>query len=151
MSYLLKFTLALCGHCPAPTILLGLFCPWMWDSSSKGCSFHYRGLEYQSRKWRIPGVTANLALGTEWSRAKANRVLPTECTGHSKHPLPTTQEKSLHMNITRCSIPKSDLFYYFQPKMENLNTVREKKKDRELTVAQIMNTLLLNSDVNWRK
>ena len=34
---------------------------------------------------------------TEWSRAKANRVLPRERTGHSKHPLPTTQEKSLHM------------------------------------------------------
>ena len=29
----------------------------------------------------------------EWSRSKANRVLPRECTGHSKHPLPTTQEK----------------------------------------------------------
>ena len=24
-----------------------------------------------------------------------------ECTGHSKHLLPTTQEKTLHMNITR--------------------------------------------------
>ena len=27
---------------------------------------------------------------TKWSRAKANRVLPREHTGHSKHPLPTT-------------------------------------------------------------
>ena len=33
---------------------------------------------------------------TEWSRAKANRVLPRERTGHSKHPLPTTQQKTLH-------------------------------------------------------
>ena len=32
----------------------------------------------------------------EWSRAKNNRVLPRKCTGHSKHPLPTTQEKTLH-------------------------------------------------------
>ena len=46
--------------------------------------------------------------GTEWSKAKANRVLPRECTGHSKHPLPTTQEKTLHMDITRWSILKSD-------------------------------------------
>ena len=45
---------------------------------------------------------------TEWSRAKANRVLPRELTGHSKHPLPTTQESTLHMDITRWSIPKSD-------------------------------------------
>ena len=29
------------------------------------------------------------------NRAKANRVLPRKCTGHSKHPLPTTQEKTL--------------------------------------------------------
>ena len=28
------------------------------------------------------------------------RVLPRERTGHSKHPLPTTQEKILHMDIT---------------------------------------------------
>ena len=40
---------------------------------------------------------------TEWCRAKANRVLPREHTGHSKHPLPTTQEKTLHTDITRWS------------------------------------------------
>ena len=36
------------------------------------------------------------------------RVLPRKCTGHSKYPLPTTQEKTLHMDITRWSTPKSD-------------------------------------------
>ena len=44
---------------------------------------------------------------TEGRRAKANRVLPREHTGHNKHPLPTTQ-KTLHMDITRWSIPKSN-------------------------------------------
>ena len=34
-----------------------------------------------------------------------------------------------------------------QPKMEKLYTV-SKKQDRELTVAQIMNSLLANSDLN---
>ena len=33
------------------------------------------------------------------------------CAGHSKHPLPTTQEKILHMDITRWSTPKSDWLY----------------------------------------
>ena len=47
----------------------------------------------------------------EWSRAKANRVLPRQGTGHNKHFLPTTQEKTLHMDITRWSTPKSDLLY----------------------------------------
>ena len=46
--------------------------------------------------------------GLELSRVKANRVLTRECTGHSKHPLPTTQEKTLHMDITGRSTLKSD-------------------------------------------
>ena len=39
-------------------------------------------------------------------------VLPRECTGHSKHPLPTTQEKSIHIDITRWSTPKSDRLHW---------------------------------------
>ena len=34
--------------------------------------------------------------------------MPRECTGHSKHPLPTTPETTLQMDITRWSTPKSD-------------------------------------------
>ena len=67
------------------------------------------GLECKSRKSR--GTWSNrqiLPWSTERTRAKPNRVLPRECTGHSKHPLPTTQEKTLHMDITRWSTPKSD-------------------------------------------
>ena len=54
---------------------------------------------------------------------KANAVLPKERTGHSKHPLPTTQEKTLHMDITRWSTPKWDWLYSLQPKIEKLYTV----------------------------
>ena len=38
--------------------------------------------------------------GRLWSTKKGNRVSPRECTGHSKHPLPTP-ELTLHMDITR--------------------------------------------------
>ena len=55
-----------------------------------------------------PEVTGKFGLGMRMKQAKTNRVLPRECTGHSKHPLPTTQEKTLHMDITRWSTPKSD-------------------------------------------
>ena len=68
---------------------------------------------------------------TEWSRAKVNRILPREHTSHSKHPLPTTQEKTLHMDITRWSIAKSDWLYSLQSKMEKLYTV-SKNKTRSL-------------------
>ena len=58
----------------------------------------------------------------EW-KAKTNRVLPRKCTGHSKHPLPTTQEKTLHMDISRWSTPKSDWLYSLHLKMEKLYLV----------------------------
>ena len=64
---------------------------------------------------------------TKWSRAKASRVLPREHTGHSKHPLPTTQEKTLHMDIIRWSTLKSDWLCSLQPKMEKLYTVSKNK------------------------
>ena len=49
-----------------------------------------------------PGVTGKFGLGIQ------NEAQQAECTGHSKHPLPTTQEKTLHMDITRWSTPKSE-------------------------------------------
>ena len=96
----------------------------------------------------IPGVKQIWSWSPKWSWAKANRVLPRECTGHSKHPLPTTQEKTLHMDITRWPTPKSDRLYSLQPKMEKLYTVSKNKTGRWL--AQIMNSLLQNSGLNWR-
>ena len=54
----------------------------------------------------IPGVIGKFGLGVQNEAGK--RVLPRECTGQSKHPLPTAQEKTLHMDITRWSTPKSD-------------------------------------------
>ena len=49
-----------------------------------------------------PGVTGKFGLGV-WNEVgqRLIEVLPRECTGQNKHPLPTTQEKALHMDITR--------------------------------------------------
>ena len=47
--------------------------------------------------------------------------------GFGKQPLPTTQEKTLHMDITSWSIQKSDWLYSLQPKMEKLYTVSKNK------------------------
>ena len=55
-----------------------------------------------------PGVTGKFGLGMQNEAGQRLRVLPRENTGHGKHPLPTTQEKTLHMDITRWSTPKSD-------------------------------------------
>ena len=73
----------------------------------------------------------------------ASRVLPREHTGHNKHLLPTTYEKTLHMDITRWSILKSDLLYSLQPKMEKLSIQSAKTRlgadcgsDHELLIAK---------------
>ena len=75
-------------------------------------------------------------------QAKANIVLPRERTGHSKHPLLTTQEKILHMVNTEIR-----LIIFFAAK-DGEALYSQQKQDWELTVAQIMNSLLQNSDLN---
>ena len=55
-----------------------------------------------------PGVTGKFGLGIRNEAGQRLIVLPRKCTGHSKHPLPTTQEKTLYMDITIWSTPKSD-------------------------------------------
>ena len=97
-------------------------------NTKKRCSFHHRGLECKNRKSRDTWSNRQVwPWSTEWNRAKANRILPRGCTGHSKHPLPTTQETTLHMDITRWSILKSDWLYSSHPKMEKLYTVNKKR------------------------
>ena len=72
-----------------------------------------------------PGVTGRFGMRNEAGQRLI--VLPRKSTGHSKYPLPTTQEKTLHMNITRWSTRKSDQLYSLQPKMEKLYTVNKNK------------------------
>ena len=61
------------------------------------------------RSQETPGVTEKFGLEV---RNEAGQKLIEFCQentlDHSKHPLPTTQAKTLHMDITRWSTPKSD-------------------------------------------
>ena len=50
-----------------------------------------------------PGVTGKFGLGI-WNEARQRLI--EFCP--DKHPLPTTQEKTLYMDMTRWSTPKSD-------------------------------------------
>ena len=51
-----------------------------------------------------PGVTGKFGLGEQNEAGQRLTVLPRERTGRSKHPVPTTQETTLHMDITKWSI-----------------------------------------------
>ena len=77
-------------------------------NTQKRCPFHYRGLECKTGSQETPGVTGRFGLGMRNEAGQRLIVLPRKCTGHSKHRLPTTQEKTLHMDITRWSALKSD-------------------------------------------
>ena len=95
------------------------------ELTQKWCPFHYRGMEEKRRKSRDNWNNRKTwPWSTKWSRAKANRVLLREGTGHSKHLLPTTQGKTL---VFRWSILKSDWLYSLQPKMEKLYTISKSK------------------------
>ena len=94
----------------------------------KDVLFIIKGQECKSRKSRDTRSNRQVwSWSKKWGRAKANRALPREHTGHSKYPLPTIQEMTLHMDITGWSIPKSDWLYSLQPKMEKLYTVSKNK------------------------
>ena len=79
---------------------------------------------------------------TEWRRAKANRLLPRECTGQSKHLLPTTHEKTLHMDITRCQYRNQIDYLLCSQRWRSFIQLAKTKpgadrgSDRELLVAK---------------
>ena len=109
---------------------------WSWSvlwrppriNTKKRCPVHHRGLECKSRKSRDTWEEqTSLALNTKWSKTKDNRIQPREFNCHSKHPFSATQEMTLHMDITRWSVPKSDWLYSLQWKMEKLYTVSKCK------------------------
>ena len=85
---------------PQPLMPKKLNCIVLWrterpsrTNTPKRRPFHYKDLECKSRKSRNTWRNRQIwPWNTEWSRAKANRVLPRKRTGHSKHPLSTTQE-----------------------------------------------------------
>ena len=103
-----------------------LFILFMWFSREE----YWSGLPFPSPSWR--------------------RVMPENALVRGKHPLPTTQEKTLHMDISRWSIPKSDWLWLFAAKYGEA-LYSQQKQDRKLTVVQIMNPLLPNSDLTWKK
>ena len=109
------------------------------------CLFHYSILECKNKKSRKTWSNRQIWPSTERSRAKANRVLPRECTGHAN--------TLFHQHKRR-------LYTWMSPDGQHQNLIifcaakdgearySQQKQDWELTVDQIMNSLLPNSDLN---
>ena len=113
-------------------------------------SLHHRGLECKNRMSRDTWSNRQIwPWSTKWSREKPNRVLPREISGPSKHSSNNTREDSTHGHH-QMVYTKTRLIIFLAAK-DGEALYSQQKQDQELTVAQIMNSLLPNSDLNWRK
>ena len=68
---------------------------------------------------------------TKQSRAKAKRVLPRKRTGHSKHPLPTTKEKTLRGHHQMVNTKIRLIIFFAAKDVEALYS--QQKEDWELS------------------
>ena len=119
-------------------------------NTQKRYLFHYRGLECKSRKSRNTWGSRQIwPWSTGWSRAKANTVLPRERTGQQTPSSNNTREDSTHGHHKMANSEIRLIIFFAAKDGEALYS--QQKQDRELVVAQIMNSLLPNSDWNWRK
>ena len=100
-----------------------------------------------------PGVTGKFGLRIqEWSRVKANKSFAKRTHWSKQTPAANktnTREESTHGHHQMVST-EIRLIIFFAAKDEEA-LYRQQKQDLELTVAQIMNSLLSNSNLNWRK
>ena len=87
-----------------------------------------------------------MALEYGMKQGKANRVWPRQGTVHSKHRLPTTREDSTRWHHQMVNTKIRLLIFFAAKDGEALYS--QQKQDWELTVAQIMNFLLQDSDLN---
>ena len=101
-------------------------------NTPKRCPFHYRGLECKSRKSRNTWSNRQIwPWSTERSKAKANRVLPKERSGHSKHPL-QTREDSTHGHHQMVDTEIRLIIFYTAKDGEAV--YNQQKQNQEMTV-----------------
>ena len=127
-------------HHSNPSLCPNHRCPrsWSWPvlwrsirpsrtNTKKRCSFYHRGLECKNRKLRDTSITGKFGLRIQNKEGQGKTVLSREHAGHSKHTFPATQEMTLHTDINRWSIPKSDWLCSLKLKMRKLYTVSKNR------------------------
>ena len=95
----------------------------------------------------IHGVTGKFGLGIENEVRHRLIVLPTEHIGHKKTPPSNnTREDSTHGHHQMVNTEIRLIIFFAAKDGEAQHS--QQKQDQELTVAQVMNSLLPNSDLN---
>ena len=97
----------------------------------------------------IPSITGMYGLGIQNEAGQRLTVLPRECTSHSKHPLPKTQ-RWLYPRTSSGGQYWNQIDYILCSQRWR-TSIQLAKTRRELTVAQIMNSIWQKLDLNWRK
>ena len=119
-------------------------------NTQKRCSFHYRGLECKPRKSRNTWGNRQIwPWNTEWSRARL---------------IEFCQENTLVIANTLFQQHKRRIYTWTSPDGQHQNqidyilcsrrwrsSIQSAKTRRGADCAQIVNTLLPNSDLYWRK
>ena len=112
-------------------------------NTQKRCPFIIGDLNAKVRSQETPGVTGKFGLVVQNEAGqRLIRVLLRECTGHSEHPFPTTQEKALHMDINRWLTLKSDCLYSLHPRWRSsIQSAKTRRgadccSDHELLIAK---------------
>ena len=98
---------------------------------------------------KMAGVTGKLGLGVQNKAGQRLTVLPRKCTGHSNPSANNTRDNCTHRHHQMGNTEIRLIIFFVTKNGEALHS--QQKQDRELTVPQIMNSLLSNSDLHCRK
>ena len=111
----------------------------------KRCPFHYRGLECKVGSQDSPGVTGKCGLGVQ--NESGQRLI--EFCQENKLVIANTLFQKHKRRLYTWTSPdgqhRNQLIIFFAAK-DGEALYSQQKQDQELTVAQIMNSLLPNSD-----
>ena len=110
-------------------------------NTQKRCPFHYRGLECKSRKSR--NIWSNRHIwpwSTEWSGAKANRVLPREHTGQG-NPLFQQHKRRLYTCTSPDGQHRNQIDYILYSQRSSIQSANTRLgadcgSDHELLIAK---------------
>ena len=115
----------------------------------KRCPFHYRGLECKSRKSRNTWSNRQIwPWCTEWSRQKLIELCQ-ENALITANKLFQQQNRRLYTRTSPDGQHKNQIIFFAAKDGEVICSQQE--QDWELTVAQIIISLLPNSHLNWRR
>ena len=111
-------------------------------NTQKICPFHYKGLECKSRQSRIPGITSKFNLGVQNEEAGQRLTVLLREIPFSNNPRDDSTQGHHQMVNTEIML----IIFFAAEDGEALYS--QQKQDLELTMAQILNSLLQNSDLN---